>query len=97
MFIKQLLQLKTYQEGHYEEALIDCFKILDEKISTDTGSKVETINGKQLELAVCILSGSTANVILITPTHMYIANCGDSRSSLMRNGITIELSTDHKP
>ena len=41
--------------------------------------------------------GSTANVVLVTEKFYYIANTGDSRSVLCRNGYTIGLSRDHKP
>ena len=42
-------------------------------------------------------SGSTAITCLITPTHFFIANCGDSRSIGISNGIAIPFSDDHKP
>ena len=42
-------------------------------------------------------TGCTANVVLITPKKIYVANAGDSRSVLCRNGETIPLSIDHKP
>jgi len=42
-------------------------------------------------------SGSTAICALISPQHIFLANCGDSRAVLSRNG-HVELNTfDHKP
>ena len=46
------------------------------------------------------VSGATANVVLITPTQIYCANAGDSRSAMKNskaNPYTIALSEDHKP
>ena len=43
-------------------------------------------------------SGTTAVVGLITPTHVLVANCGDSRSVLGRRGGAVHaMSFDHKP
>lgn len=42
-------------------------------------------------------SGSTAVCTLISPTHFYIANCGDSRAVLCRNGEAAVCTMDHKP
>ena len=46
-------------------------------------------------------TGCTANSALITPTEIYVANSGDSRSVLaVKKGdrfLGIELSEDHKP
>jgi len=41
--------------------------------------------------------GTTANSVLITKSHIYCANTGDSRAVLSRNGVAIPLSIDHKP
>ena len=42
-------------------------------------------------------TGCTAVTVLITPTELYVANAGDSRAVLCRNGIAVPLSEDHKP
>ena len=42
-------------------------------------------------------SGSTAVVVLISPTHIFWANCGDSRSIFCSNGQLGFATMDHKP
>jgi protein phosphatase 1G len=41
--------------------------------------------------------GCTANVCCVTPNAIIVANAGDSRSVLSRNGQAVPLSEDHKP
>ncbi|KAJ8536720.1 hypothetical protein K7X08_035121 [Anisodus acutangulus] len=43
------------------------------------------------------LMGSTAVVAVLTAETIIVANCGDSRAVLSRNGSAIPLSYDHKP
>lgn len=42
-------------------------------------------------------SGSTAVGVIISPTHVFFANCGDSRAVLCRAGKCAFSTTDHKP
>ncbi|XP_035209802.1 protein phosphatase 1B-like [Stegodyphus dumicola] len=42
-------------------------------------------------------SGSTAVCTLISSTHFYFANCGDSRAVLSRNKRAFFITEDHKP
>lgn len=42
-------------------------------------------------------SGSTAVSALISPTHIFMANCGDSRAVLSRAGTAFFSTADHKP
>jgi len=41
--------------------------------------------------------GTRANVILVTPDTIYCANLGQSRSVLSLDGVSCDLSVDHKP
>ena len=43
--------------------------------------------------------GCTANVIYLDKTakKIYVANAGDSRCTLCKNGKAVEMSIDHKP
>lgn len=40
--------------------------------------------------------GSTAVVAIVCPTHIIVANCGDSRAVLCRGKAPMPLSVDHK-
>ncbi|XP_053213549.1 protein phosphatase 1B-like [Panonychus citri] len=42
-------------------------------------------------------SGSTAVCAIISPTHFFLANCGDSRAVLSRSGKAHFSTQDHKP
>lgn len=64
----------------------DGFLQLDEKMKT----LPEVESGEDI-------SGSTAVCTLISPTHFFVANCGDSRGVLSRNGEAAFSTQDHKP
>jgi protein phosphatase 2C len=44
----------------------------------------------------CDHVGSTAVVAVVSPTHVVVANAGDSRAVLSRAGVPVPLSVDHK-
>lgn len=50
----------------------------------------ETVSGEDK-------SGTTAVCVLISPKHLFFANCGDSRTVLSRNGQVAFCTQDHKP
>lgn len=50
----------------------------------------ETVSGEDK-------SGTTAVCVLISPTHLFFANCGDSRMVLSRDGQVAFCTHDHKP
>ncbi|CAL9115139.1 probable protein phosphatase 2C 68 [Musa acuminata AAA Group] len=51
----------------------------------------------ELQTPRCDNVGSTAVVGVVGPTHIVVANCGDSRAVLCRGGVPVPLSFDHKP
>jgi len=50
----------------------------------------------ELQTPECDAVGSTAVVAIVTPQKIIVANCGDSRAVLCRNGRALPLSSDHK-
>lgn len=41
-------------------------------------------------------TGSTAVVVMVDNQNLTVANCGDSRAVLSRQGKTVPLTSDHK-
>ncbi|KAF3787146.1 putative protein phosphatase 2C 24 [Nymphaea thermarum] len=79
----------------WKEALERSFLRMDKEVSgevaTDRACKCEA--GTPHHAAV----GSTAVVAVVSPNEIAVANCGDSRAVLCRNGTAVPLSSDHKP
>ena len=48
-------------------------------------------------LASSASAGTTAVVAVVSDTHVLVANCGDSRAYVWRNGRALRMSVDHKP
>ena len=69
-----------------EKAIKEAFLNLDHKMREFT----ETKDGFDR-------SGSTSVCVLISPTHYYFINCGDSRALLCRKGKVHFATADHKP
>eukprot|EP00903_Cladosiphon_okamuranus_P011424 g10765.t2 len=44
-----------------------------------------------------VCHGTTAVVAVVTPGNLYVANCGDSRAVLCKEGVATAMSNDHKP
>ncbi|KAG4109961.1 hypothetical protein ERO13_D13G019700v2 [Gossypium hirsutum] len=74
------------------------FERMDEEVREWTVNAKESSTCRcQLRTPQCDAVGSTAVVALITPDKIIVANCGDSRAVLCRNGAAFPLSDDHKP
>lgn len=108
----ELKKLQSFKAGNYEEALKDIYVHIDEMLLTPYGkSKLSSYrknNDSSSSLFgrgsddIAMGTGCTAASALITPTHIYVANSGDSRVVLaVRKGgdkyQAIEMSEDHKP
>lgn len=65
-FKDTFIEIPEFKSQQYVQALEQCYLQIDEKI-------------KEAEIDV---SGCTANVVLITPTQIFCANAGDSRSAM---------------
>ncbi|KAL1159352.1 hypothetical protein V6Z11_A08G286600 [Gossypium hirsutum] len=68
----------------WKKAFLNCFV----KVDTEIGG---VHRGHISETA-----GSTAVIAVVSPTHIIVANCGDSRAVLSRGKFPIPLSIDHK-
>ncbi|CAG9322807.1 ARX1_1 [Blepharisma stoltei] len=104
-FCDVLLQNENYKKGSYELALQETYLNMDELLFS-TESKIELArivadlpedekedNGEQ----EADLVGCTAVTALIKNNRIIVANAGDSRCILAKNGEAIAMSHDHKP
>lgn len=107
-FVQELTQLSEFKEGNYPKALTRAFLRIDELLQTPEGQKElsdiaakyckgAVLYGAQEGEEIAYNEGCTACMALITKTEIYIANSGDSRCVMCKNGNSIALSTDHKP
>lgn len=107
-FAKLLNDIPSFKNGDYKKALEELFLKIDELLLTPQVNKeLQSYTGEEPsgpsqwgqtgdKLAYSI--GCTANVALITPTEIYVANAGDSRCvAANKLKVAIELSKDHKP
>jgi serine/threonine protein phosphatase PrpC len=92
-----------------QAALTNTFYELDEQLRPLQQERTEGLRNGTLQKSVLKddfssptkhkeeKSGSTAVIVLVTPSHILCANTGDSRAILRRGGQTLPLSIDHKP
>jgi protein phosphatase 1G len=92
--VPELTKLATFKSKQYHKALEEIFFKMDEMMLTPAGKKEITKlnNGNDQSYAGC-----TATCVIITPTEIYCANAGDSRTVLGKGKVAVELSQDHKP
>lgn len=71
-------------EEQWKKAFTNCFR----KVDAEIGGGEEPVAPET--------AGSTAVVAIVSPTHVVVANCGDSRAVLCRGKVAVPLSIDHK-
>jgi protein phosphatase 2C family protein 2/3 len=77
-----LIKLASFKSKDYKAALEECFFKMDEMMRTPAGKK--ELAGFQSGDSAESFAGCTATTLLITPTELYCANSGDSRTVLSR-------------
>ena len=86
-------KMKELAESKCEES-VDMVEDAIKAAFVSFDKKVEVRCTKPGALDAC---GSTAACVLISPTHYYFINCGDSRAILCRGGRVHFATADHKP
>ena len=90
-------------DGHGgSECSAYCAKKLPKKLEWDAADAETALETAFVELDKkyidkCNGDGSTAVLAVVQGDKVWVANCGDSRALLVRKGVCIPLSRDHKP
>nr|ABW74582.1 putative protein phosphatase [Boechera divaricarpa] len=99
--LHKLVQEEMSSDGEEEEewkkTMERSFTRMDKEVVSWSESVVSASCKCDLQSPACDSIGSTAVVSVITPDKIIVANCGDSRAVLCRDGKPVPLSTDHKP
>ena len=92
--VSELIKLYRFKAKQCDKALIKVFYKMDEMMLTPTGKKEITKlnNGNDQSYAGC-----TATTVIITPTEIFCANAGDSRTVISENNQAFGMSVDHTP
>ena len=103
-YIEILTSSDSFKKENYPQALQETNLSIDQLLAKEEVQKyLQTIgNGSGpiysefYKIPLGVLSGTTANVVMIVDTVLFCSNCGDSRSLLIQNNDIIQLSKDHK-
>ncbi|OMO91132.1 phosphatase 2C (PP2C)-like protein [Corchorus olitorius] len=85
------------EEDEWKGTMERSFTRMDKEVIKWNESVVGANCRCELQSPECDAVGSTAVVAIVTPDKIIVANCGDSRAVLCRNGKPVPLSSDHKP
>lgn len=84
------------EEEEWKGAMERSFTRMDKEVIKWNEGVVGANCRCELQSPECDAVGSTAVVAIVTPDKIIVANCGDSRAVLCRNGKPVPLSSDHK-
>lgn len=93
--LHELVREEFEADADWEKSMARSFTRMDMEVvalNADGAAKCRC----ELQRPDCDAVGSTAVVSVLTPEKIIVANCGDSRAVLCRNGKAIALSSDHK-
>lgn len=93
--VKEELEREEFYEG-WEGAMERSFSRMDMEVIAWNANVLEANCRCELQSPECDAVGSTAVVAILTADKVIVANCGDSRAVLCRDGKPLPLSSDHK-
>jgi len=97
------VEITRSSSQNVENALVDAFHRMDELLYDPDGVETLQLFGNRASMNVGHLPadprsmGCTAVLCCVREDSIIVANAGDSRAVLCRNGKAIDLSEDHKP
>lgn len=95
--VKEELENTEGDHEEWEHSMNRSFNRMDKEVIEWNNSVTGATCRCELHTPECDAVGSTAVVAVVTPDKIIVANCGDSRAILCRNGKAIPLSNDQKP
>jgi serine/threonine protein phosphatase PrpC len=102
-FCRILQETESYKAGDFKKAMYEVNFQVDKELEDDsTVSQLWDLrkhneDGQSYAGDYWPKAGTTATVVLLTKTHAYYSNCGDSRTIVVRDGKADQMTKDHKP